>query len=100
MTDACQPLDCRVFGALKARARAKMSKIFALHVFSCFDPRNCSFPQTIPPVPMMDHTSAMSMLEEIWNDLNEYTIEASWDQALLGWDEVDIEEEEEDFEEV
>jgi len=35
-TDACQPMNCRIFGALKAEANAFMTKMIADHIFSFF----------------------------------------------------------------
>ena len=86
-TDACQPLDCRIFGVLKAKARFRMTKRIADHVFTFFDPVTCSFREGFTPLPPMDHQAAMSLLEEVWSELTKETIQSSWDTAhLLDWE--------------
>ena len=63
-----------------------MTKRIADHVFSFFDPKTCSFKKDFVPLPPMDHKRAMSLLEEVWSNLDENAIRSSWDEAkLLDW---------------
>jgi len=83
-------LDCRIFGALKAKGQAHMAKLFADHILLFFDPVTCSFPSSVPPLPKMDYFSAMIVLEESWQSINEYLLETAWMKALYNdWEDDD-----------
>jgi len=70
-TDACQPLDCRIFGVLKAKARAHTTKNISDHIFGFFDAKSCTLSDGMTPPPKMDRSQAMNLLNKIWDDLTQ-----------------------------
>lgn len=76
-TDECQPLDRRIFGALKIRGRAELNKRINEEVLRAF------LANEIPEIPRFTKKEAASILMTLWNELTEYQIIDAWNMAIF-----------------
>lgn len=76
-TDECQPLDRRIFGALKIRGRAELNKRINEEVLRAF------LVNEIPEIPRFTKKEAASILMTLWNELTEYQIIDAWNMAIF-----------------
>lgn len=84
-TDECQPLDCRIFGALKAQARAYSNANLTRFVFDNFDALtgNQNSETLNMDIPKIDRATSSSIFDVLWENVREDQIISAWEKAFL-----------------
>lgn len=82
-TDLFQPLDKKVFGVLKAKARSFINQILCKDIMQLYDSDTGEFKDEIPPPRIITKKDATAILEKCWESLKKETILSAWHDALL-----------------
>ena len=84
-TDSYQPLDCRVFGAIKARARAEFNKFLTKFV-SDHMAQLLADPNYIPEIEYPTIQDSAHNLSTIWEEVSKEMIITAWNKAFEALD--------------
>lgn len=89
-TDECQPLDRRIFGALKSRLRSELNKHISTELLEQMKKSQTqnaqANPTTVPPVEMPHFTKshACGLLMNYWDNMPAYQVLNGWQTAIYG----------------
>lgn len=76
-TDECQPLDRRIFGALKIRGRAELNRQIEENVLTAF------LANEIPEIPRFTKAQAAKILKNLFEELTPHQIIDAWNMAIF-----------------
>ena len=82
MTEVHHPLDIKLFGIMKAKARAFLTTRIANDVLSKYNEETRSFDGPIEPPRAITKREATVIIENAWNDIEEYQITEAWFEAI------------------
>lgn len=78
-TDECQPLDCRIFGIIKALGRKELNRRLAANIKTSIDEGSHNF-----EIPVVTKADAAQILIRIWENLSKNQVRAGWIAGLVG----------------
>lgn len=87
-TDKYQPLGVKIFGPLKQRARSFINRRNGQLLMQMYDIQNHKFRDKIPNLTGLSKPEATSLHCESWNQVQEYEIEAAWNEAIMNYFEI------------
>lgn len=87
-TDIFQPLDCRIFGALKNHSRTFMNTKIITELFAKYDLEQAMFIAPVKPQECASKQEAVVVLEKAYNDLSVHHITQAWNDAILKYYEI------------
>ena len=82
MTEVHQPLDIKLFGIMKAKARAFLTTRIANDVLSKYNEETMSFDGPIEPPRAITKREATIIIENAWDDIEKYQITEAWFEAI------------------
>ena len=84
-TDECQPLDCRIFGALKAKAKGYFNKKVSDYVLK-YQNKILSTEEgqqpNIPPFPKTTRQESSSLFDRLWKSITPYHVLSARNMAF------------------
>ena len=94
-TDECQPLDRRIFGALKSRLRSELNRHISAQLVLLIQARQAPDANNNPllnaPIEMPHFTkrSACELLIRLWDSMPQYQVLNGWQIAIYGKEETE-----------
>jgi len=84
-TDECQPLDCRIFGAIKSQARSFYNKKTSQYIMmnlSNIDSLMRGNPGQMPDYEKTSIIESAALLEILWDNVRKDQVVDAWEKAI------------------